>query len=204
MFKSFKPFVFLSSDGSSKYQIAEQENYDSEEGYDGEEESYEDEAQNAIQLAPNQVCVTLSYTLMNQVKQMARMEGVSQQDMILELLAESLTRRSYEDASKPMPSHLMTRSGYMGPDANGNQMTSHQQQYGNQQNGNRRQHNGNQRRNNFNGNGFHKNNFNGNNGNRYNNKNGNRFQARNYQGQNQQQSASDQQPASPSTNTDKE
>lgn len=66
---------------------------------------------------PNQLSFTLSYSLLSQLRQMARMEGVNIEDIVVELVAEGITKRAFEDAGRPAPSHLMTRTGYMPPDA---------------------------------------------------------------------------------------
>ena len=91
-------------------------------------------------LSSNQMLVTLSYSLLSQLKQMARMEGVSPDDIILELIAEGVTKRAFQDFSRPKPSHLMTRTGYVPPEANGNSMAqpqlSHHMQQNSQSNGN--------------------------------------------------------------------
>ncbi len=90
-----------------------------------------------LQLASNQVLLTLSYSLVSQVKQVARMEGVNPEDILIELVAEGLTRRAFLDAQRPQPNHLATRTGYIPPEANGpipQPQLSHHGQY--QQNGN--------------------------------------------------------------------
>lgn len=110
-------------------------------------EQYEEDsdyyAQSDSTIGQNQIVVTLSYSLMNQVRQTARMEGVLPEDIIVELVAEGVTRRAFEDAQRPAPSHLMTRTGYVAPDANGNvlqpQLSHHSMQgNNNRQNQNRR------------------------------------------------------------------
>ncbi|MFZ9519149.1 MAG: hypothetical protein ACO3A4_01605 [Silvanigrellaceae bacterium] len=113
----------------------------------------------------NQILLTLSYSLMNHVRQVARMEGVFPEDILIELIAEGVTRRAFEDAQRPAPSHLMTRTGYVAPDANGNvhqPQLSHHGMQGNQ----RGNHQGNNNRR------FHQN-----------NRGGNQFQGRNRQNQ---------------------
>jgi hypothetical protein len=130
----------------------------SEYGDDGQEEQYyeedlneeSDDGQGDSALAANQMLVTLSYSLMSQVKQMARMEGVGAGDIILELIAEGVTKRAFQEINRPKPSHLMTRTGYVPPEANGNTMAqpmmSHHLQQAQQGNGsNRGQNNGNRR-----------------------------------------------------------
>ncbi|NBX15994.1 MAG: hypothetical protein EBR09_01370 [Proteobacteria bacterium] len=135
-----------------------------------EEEGYypEENTQGTSEYAgQNQIVLTLSYSLMNQVRQVARLEGVFPEDILIELIAEGVTRRAFEDAQRPAPSHLMTRTGYVAPDANGNVQQPHLSHHGMQgnQRGNHQGHNN--RR-------FHQNN--GNNNNR-----GNHFQNRNRQ-----------------------
>jgi len=141
-----------------------------EEMYD-EQEYYEDDlyAVNGQEqyAGQNQIVLTLSYSLMNQVKQTARMEGVLPEDILIELIAEGVTRRAFEDAQRPAPSHLMTRTGYVAPDANGNVHQPQLSHHGMQGNGNNRgNHNGHNNRR-----------FNQNNNNRA----GNHFQGRNRQ-----------------------
>jgi hypothetical protein len=122
--------------------------------YAGDEEGfYDDEgypSQESGQYSQNQIVLTMSYSLMNQVRQTARMEGVLPEDILIELIAEGVTRRAFEDAQRPAPSHLMTRTGYVAPDANGNvqqpQMSHHGMQGNhrggqNGQNNNRRYNN---------------------------------------------------------------
>lgn len=102
-------------------------------GYAGDGEVFYDEegypSQESGQYSQNQIVLTMSYSLMNQVRQTARMEGVLPEDILIELIAEGVTRRAFEDAQRPAPSHLMTRTGYVAPDANGNvqqpQMSHH-------------------------------------------------------------------------------
>ncbi len=130
-----------------------------EEGYDNYEEYEEEDCgeENAAAPGSNQMTVAFSYTLMNQVRQVARMEGVSPEDFVLELIAEGVTRRAFEDASRPTPSHLMTRTGYVPPEADGYQAPKLSHHYN--ANGNQNYGNGNQRR-------YNNNNGNGNNNNR--------------------------------------
>jgi hypothetical protein len=189
--------VAVEESGESDVGLAEAEEGYDEAGYDyeGEEGEYcgeegcgdNNEAEGdegcegygePIELAPNQLILTISLSLLNQVRQVARAEGVSAQDFIHELIAEGVTRRAFEDANRPAPSHLMTRTGYVPPEADGYQaprMTHHYGQGGNQQgnfrNGNQQQ-GGQHRRHNKGGHG----NFNGNQqGNRFNRNQKNRF-----------------------------
>lgn len=128
-----------------------------EDGYYTEQydESGEYYGSDEASVAQNQIVVTLSYSLMNQVRQTARMEGVLPEDIIVELVAEGVTRRAFEDAQRPAPSHLMTRTGYVAPDANGNvmqpQLSHHGMQGNNRQNQNRRFNQNNNRGNHYQG-----------------------------------------------------
>lgn len=134
-------------------------------GYADDEGYYEGEgfvaADESTGQTGNQILLTLSYSLMNQVKQVARMEGVFPEDILIELIAEGVTRRAFEDAQRPAPSHLMTRTGYVAPDANGNvqqpQMSHHSMQghqRGNHQGNNNRRYNQNGNQNGNRGNHF--------------------------------------------------
>lgn len=127
--------------------------YDAQEtlGYVEGEEYYEEESVNSVgenfTQNQNQIMLTLSYSLMNHVRQVARMEGVFPEDILVELIAEGVTRRAFEDAQRPAPSHLMTRTGYVAPDANGNvqqPQLSHHGMQGNQR-GHQQGHNNNRR-----------------------------------------------------------
>lgn len=138
-----------------------------------EEDEYMDEGtQQSFQPAGNQQLITLSYSLMNQLKSLARQEGVNADDMILELLTEGLTRRTPQDGARQGPSHLMTRNGYLSNnDANGNggytpPTLSHHNQNRRPHNGQGAGNNNNNRNypkrnnnNNFGGNGFNNNRF---------------------------------------------
>jgi len=137
--------------------VQEGDGYYEEDGYSGQE---------AGQYAQNQIVLTLSYSLMNQVRQTARMEGVLPEDILIELVAEGVARRVFEDAQRPAPSHLMTRTGYVAPDANGNVQQPQLSHHGMQGN-NRGNHNGHNNRR-----------FN------QNNRGGNHFQGRNRQNNN--------------------
>lgn len=62
----------------------------------------------------NSLNLSMSYSLVNQIRQMARFEGISVHDLLHELIAEGMGRRQVEDA-RGQPSHLMTRTGYVPP-----------------------------------------------------------------------------------------
>lgn len=142
-----------------------------EEGYPSQENG---------QYGQNQIVLTMSYSLMNQVRQTARMEGVLPEDILIELIAEGVTRRAFEDAQRPAPSHLMTRTGYVAPDANGNvqqpQMSHHGMQ-GNHRSGQNGQNGQNNNR-------RYNNNQSSNQSNNQSNNRGNQFQGRNRQSNN--------------------
>lgn len=84
-------------------------------------------------IAPNTLRVTCSWSLMNHLRGMARNEGVSLEDLALELLSESAAKRAFEDQRRPAPSHLMTRTGYVPQTDPHNQqphMTHHEGNWG--------------------------------------------------------------------------
>ncbi len=145
------------------------------EGQDGCDQGYEEGL--AGSLGPNQMVLTLSLTLVNQIRQVARIEGVSAEDFVHELVAEGVTRRAFEDANRNPPSHLMTHTGYVASDAHGYQapkLSHHYNQNRSQGGGNQRRFNNNQNRGgNYNNNGNNGNSVNNGNGGNYNN--GNRY-----------------------------
>jgi len=103
----------------------------------------------------NSLHLSMSYSLVNQIRQMARFEGISVHDLLHELIAEGMGRRQMED-SRGQPSHLMTRTGYVPPTENdtyqqrnyynNNQNRSNQGNYNNQNRSNQGNYN-NQNRN---------------------------------------------------------
>jgi hypothetical protein len=103
------------------------ENENSEESWEVDSESvYADEDMdanensNAKDFSQNQVLVTLSWSLMNQLKQLSRSEGIDVEHLLSELIAEGVTKRAFEDQTKAPPSHLMTRNGYVHNTNDGN------------------------------------------------------------------------------------
>lgn len=91
------------------------------------------DVKNAV--SPNTLNLTLSWSLMNQIKGLSRSEGITTHDLIIELLSEGVTRRLFEDQSRPAPSHLMTRNGYVHEGSSGQQpVMSHHATNGNQGN----------------------------------------------------------------------
>ena len=116
---------------------------------------------------------------MNQLKSLSRSEGITSHDLIIELLSEGITRRLFEDQSRPAPSHLMTRNGYV----HENSLT--QQPIMSHHSSNNAQ--GNSRGQNQNNNSRQKNSFhNNNNRNPNNSRNNNNFNRNNFQGHNSQ------------------
>jgi len=81
-----------------------------------EEEILEQEAETPRDLSQNSVTLTVSWSLMNQLRNMARMEGISVEALLIELAAEGVAKRVFEDQNRPAPSHLMTRNGYVHDD----------------------------------------------------------------------------------------
>jgi hypothetical protein len=77
-----------------------------------EQEQFSDEV-DARDFSQNHVSLTFSWSLMNQLRYMARTEGISVEDLLIELVTEGATKRVFEDQNKPLPSHLMTRNGYV-------------------------------------------------------------------------------------------
>lgn len=64
----------------------------------------------------NHVALNFSWSLMNQLRQMSKMEGIAVEDLLVELVAEGVAKRVFEDQMRPTPSHLMTRTGYVHSD----------------------------------------------------------------------------------------
>lgn len=139
------------------------------------EQEMDDETRDFTQ---NQISLTFSWSLMNQLRYMARTEGIPVEDLLVELTAEGVAKRVFEDQNRPTPSHLMTRNGYV---HDGDSQTAPQPQmsHHNNMNSNRAQnHNPNGRagKYNYGQRGNQANTFNKNQNNSYNN--------RNYQGNN--------------------
>lgn len=92
-----------------------------EEQFEDEEEFCNEDEQNTSSevrdFSLNNVSLSFSWSLMNQLRQMSKMEGVSVEDLLVELVAEGVAKRVFEDQMRPTPSHLMTRTGYVHSDA---------------------------------------------------------------------------------------
>ena len=97
----------------------EEENWQDETEIDANEDQFEGEP-NTRDFSQNHVSLTFSWSLMNQLRYLARTEGVAVEDLLVELVAESVTKRAFEDQNKPLPSHLMTRNGYVHNSHDGN------------------------------------------------------------------------------------
>ncbi len=154
---SVKPELFLSEDMS-----------DSEE-FDGQEtEQPIDEG--FIELSENEVVLRFSASLMSKLKKTAHAEGLEIDELAGELITESLALRAAADLQRSGgPSHLMTRTGYLPPDANGNSVSqpflSHHQNgngHANGRGGNRRNNGGRSRNSRGNNNPNRRSNGNGN------------------------------------------
>lgn len=92
----------------------EDENQNFDETY---EEDYIDENIPEVRdFSQNNVALSFSWSLMNQLRQMSKMEGISVEDLLVELVAEGVAKRVFEDQNRPTPSHLMTRTGYVHSD----------------------------------------------------------------------------------------
>ncbi|MGY3803171.1 hypothetical protein ACWNT8_03790 [Pigmentibacter ruber] len=133
--KEMENIVALSPAEDSLEEVASTEEVNSENGWETEqnnsfdleddsqifEENYDEsfgdeEAPEVRDFSQNSVNVSFSWSLMNQLRQMSKMEGISVEDLLVELVAEGVTKRVFEDQSRPTPSHLMTRTGYVHSD----------------------------------------------------------------------------------------
>lgn len=86
----------------------------------------------------NNVSLTFSWSLMNQLRSMARNEGIPVETLLIELAAEGVAKRVFEDQMRPSPSHLMTRNGYVHEDPQNPaqpQMSHHSNMNGNRTQG---------------------------------------------------------------------
>ena len=84
-----------------------------------EQEFCDEDEQNAPEVrdfSQNNVALSFSWSLMNQLRQMSKMEGIAVEDLLVELVAEGVAKRVFEDQMRPTPSHLMTRTGYVHSD----------------------------------------------------------------------------------------
>lgn len=122
------------------------------ESADGAE--YEDEAYDEsgyIELSENEVVLRFSVTLMNKLKRAASDEGIEIDELAGELITEALSQRAILDAQRPGPSHLITRTGYVPPEAGPTlsqpMLSHHQNNNGNQRGQGRRGGNNKQRHN---------------------------------------------------------
>ena len=79
--------------------------------------------------------ISLSRTLTKQLQNLSKYEGIYPEELILELVTEGIARRVMEDQTRPVPSHLMTRNGYVQDQQNVQPSMSH---HGFSANGNNR------------------------------------------------------------------
>ena len=59
----------------------------------------------------NKVNIKLSLTMMNKVRFLSQKEGIEMEDMLIELVSESVTTRMIEKEDKNLPNNLITRNG---------------------------------------------------------------------------------------------
>lgn len=113
-----------------------------EEGFCEEDEQNTPDSRDFSQ---NNVALSFSWSLMNQLRQMSKMEGIAVEDLLVELVAEGVAKRVFEDQLRPTPSHLITRTGYVHSDGTqaapqphlSHHMVNNRQQPNNVQNRNR-------------------------------------------------------------------
>lgn len=94
--------------------LAEEENM-----VDEFEDRVEEDESGYIELSDNEVVLRFSVTLMNKLKRAAVNEGIELDELASELITEALAQRAVVDSQRGNPSHLMTRTGYVPPDAQG-------------------------------------------------------------------------------------
>jgi hypothetical protein len=122
---------------------------------EGEEDSVHDadsyDDSGFIELSENEVVLRFSITLMNKLKRAAADEGIEIDELAGELITEALSQRAILDAQRPGPSHLITRTGYVPPEAGPSLsqpvLSHHQNNNGNQRGPGRRGNNKQQRHN---------------------------------------------------------
>jgi hypothetical protein len=139
------------------------DDHGSDEYVEGEDGQSADADHGYVELSENEVILKFSVTLMNKLRRSAFEEGIEIDELAGELINEGLAQRAAMDQQRGAPSHLMTRTGYVPPEANGNThaqpfLSHHQNQGmphrggnnrrppgGNNANGNNRRNNGQQR-----------------------------------------------------------
>lgn len=90
-----------------------QEDFEEEQNTIEQDFEHEDSMIETRDFSQNQVLLTFSWSLMNQLRGMARNEGIPVETLLIELAAEGMAKRVFEDQNRPSPSHLMTRNGYV-------------------------------------------------------------------------------------------
>lgn len=103
--------VFSSSFENSSHQVNEEEDFHE----CAQDEEGEPQAQ-VRDFSQNSTSLTFSWSLMNQLRSMSRVEGVSLETLLIELVSEGVAKRVFEDQNRPAPSHLLTRNGYVHTD----------------------------------------------------------------------------------------
>ena len=93
---------------------------DEEQGEFGLEDGAGDYEPGYVELSENEIVLKFSLNLMNRLKRASYDEGIEIDELAAELITEGLAQRAAQDAQRGAPSHLMTRTGYVPPDANGN------------------------------------------------------------------------------------
>lgn len=104
--------MFSSSFENSSQQINEEDDF--HEDYAQDEEG--DQQAQVRDFSQNTTSLTFSWSLMNQLRSMSRVEGVSLETLLIELVSEGVAKRVFEDQNRPAPSHLLTRNGYVHTD----------------------------------------------------------------------------------------
>ncbi|MES2614866.1 MAG: hypothetical protein V4591_05575 [Bdellovibrionota bacterium] len=120
-------------------EFTDDENWEDESELDQSGEQFEGQSEPGTRdFSQNQVSLAFSWSLMNQLRYLSRTEGISVEDLLVELVAEGVTKRAFEDQNKPAPSHLMTRNGYVHNNSDGNAAFSQPQMSHHAQPGNNR------------------------------------------------------------------
>ncbi len=109
------PF-FEAQDSRSNWETQDEQDIFQEDVTFFEENPSHEEANDVRDFSQNQISLSFSWSLMNQLKQMSKNEGVPVEDLLTELVAEGVAKRVFEEQTRPAPSHLMTRTGYVHTD----------------------------------------------------------------------------------------
>lgn len=90
-----------------------------------EEEQLNHEFPPVMENSDSTFSITLSRSLSKQLNNLSKYEGIHSHELVLELVAEGIARRIMEDQTRPAPSHLMTRNGYVQDQMNAQPSMSH-------------------------------------------------------------------------------